>query len=151
MFIVYLITSVYFSDTEMHNCQEVIAKMCCSRISLNKKLYCVVLPGNTYDDITLLSIWYLSFWVLEKLLLKCNSILVCFCSVANGNDSKKFKGDMRGLGAPSKVLHIRRLPSDATETEVIGLGLPFGDVTNLLMLKAKNQVRNTGFNVRLHI
>lgn len=60
-------------------------------------------------------------------------------TTANGNDSKKFKGDMRGLGAPSKVLHIRRLPSDATETEVIGLGLPFGDVTNLLMLKAKNQ------------
>ncbi|XP_029985457.1 polypyrimidine tract-binding protein 1-like [Sphaeramia orbicularis] len=72
-----------------------------------------------------------------------------FCSVsngpyimnttANGNDSKKFKGDMRGLGASSRVLHIRRLPSDITETEVIGLGLPFGDVTNLLMLKAKNQ------------
>ena len=41
---------------------------------------------------------------------------------------------------PSRVIHIRKLPSYITETEVISLGLPFGDVTNLLMLKAKNQV-----------
>uniref|UniRef100_A0A672IRU2 Polypyrimidine tract-binding protein 1 n=1 Tax=Salarias fasciatus TaxID=181472 RepID=A0A672IRU2_SALFA len=58
---------------------------------------------------------------------------------SNGNDNKKFKGDVRGPSVPSRVLHIRKLPSDITETEVIGLGLPFGDVTNLLMLKAKNQ------------
>lgn len=44
---------------------------------------------------------------------------------------------------PSRVIHIRKLPNDITETEVISLGLPFGDVTNLLMLKAKNQVRTT--------
>uniref|UniRef100_A0A7N9AUY8 Polypyrimidine tract binding protein 1b n=1 Tax=Mastacembelus armatus TaxID=205130 RepID=A0A7N9AUY8_9TELE len=60
-------------------------------------------------------------------------------TVTNGNDSKKFKGDVRGSGVPSRVIHIRRLPSDITEAEVISLGLPFGDVTNLLMLKAKNQ------------
>uniref|UniRef100_A0A3Q3SGV1 Polypyrimidine tract-binding protein 1 n=1 Tax=Mastacembelus armatus TaxID=205130 RepID=A0A3Q3SGV1_9TELE len=60
-------------------------------------------------------------------------------TTANGNDSKKFKGDVRGSGVPSRVIHIRRLPSDITEAEVISLGLPFGDVTNLLMLKAKNQ------------
>lgn len=63
-------------------------------------------------------------------------------SVANGNDSKKFKGDIRGPGVPSRVIHIRKLPSDITEAEVITLGLPFGDVTNLLMLKAKNQVQD---------
>uniref|UniRef100_A0A3Q3ELH6 Polypyrimidine tract binding protein 1 n=1 Tax=Labrus bergylta TaxID=56723 RepID=A0A3Q3ELH6_9LABR len=60
-------------------------------------------------------------------------------SVANGNDSKKFKGDIRGPGSPSRVIHIRKLPNDITEAEVISLGLPFGDITNLLMLKAKNQ------------
>uniref|UniRef100_A0A3B4F7R7 Polypyrimidine tract binding protein 1a n=1 Tax=Pundamilia nyererei TaxID=303518 RepID=A0A3B4F7R7_9CICH len=60
-------------------------------------------------------------------------------SVANGNDSKKFKGDIRGPSVPSRVIHIRKLPSDITEAEVISLGVPFGDVTNLLMLKAKNQ------------
>lgn len=41
---------------------------------------------------------------------------------------------------PSRVIHIRKLPSDVTEGEVISLGLPFGKVTNLLMLKGKNQV-----------
>ncbi|XP_007952733.1 polypyrimidine tract-binding protein 1 [Orycteropus afer afer] len=60
-------------------------------------------------------------------------------SAANGNDSKKFKGDSRSSGAPSRVVHIRKLPGDVTEGEVISLGLPFGKVTNLLMLKGKNQ------------
>ena len=59
---------------------------------------------------------------------------------ANGNDSKKFKGEDKMDGAPSRVLHIRKLPGEVTETEVIALGLPFGKVTNILMLKGKNQV-----------
>ncbi|XP_053103061.1 polypyrimidine tract-binding protein 2 isoform X6 [Hemicordylus capensis] len=42
-------------------------------------------------------------------------------------------------GSPSRVLHIRKLPGEVTETEVIALGLPFGKVTNILMLKGKNQ------------
>uniref|UniRef100_A0A8C2PP66 RRM domain-containing protein n=1 Tax=Capra hircus TaxID=9925 RepID=A0A8C2PP66_CAPHI len=50
-------------------------------------------------------------------------------SVANGNDNKKFKGD-RPPCSPSRVLHL---------PEVISLGLPFGKVTNLLMLKGKSQ------------
>ncbi|XP_071750841.1 polypyrimidine tract-binding protein 1b isoform X2 [Centroberyx gerrardi] len=60
-------------------------------------------------------------------------------TAANGNDSKKFKGDIRGPGVPSRVIHVRKLPNDINEAEVISLGLPFGAVTNLLMLKAKNQ------------
>ncbi|XP_061635466.1 polypyrimidine tract-binding protein 1b isoform X1 [Phyllopteryx taeniolatus] len=60
-------------------------------------------------------------------------------TVGNGNDNKQFKGDPRGLGIPSRVVHIRKLPDDIVEAEVIGLGVPFGDITNLLMLKAKNQ------------
>uniref|UniRef100_A0A8C2TIQ8 Polypyrimidine tract-binding protein 1 n=1 Tax=Coturnix japonica TaxID=93934 RepID=A0A8C2TIQ8_COTJA len=62
-----------------------------------------------------------------------------FFFTANGNDSKKFKGDSRSAGVPSRVIHVRKLPSDVTEAEVISLGLPFGKVTNLLMLKGKNQ------------
>uniref|UniRef100_A0A3Q1G7I3 Polypyrimidine tract binding protein 1a n=1 Tax=Acanthochromis polyacanthus TaxID=80966 RepID=A0A3Q1G7I3_9TELE len=58
---------------------------------------------------------------------------------SNGNDSKKFKGDVRSPGVPSRVVHVRKLPNDINEAEVIGLGLPFGKVTNLLMLKGKNQ------------
>ncbi|KAM9331509.1 polypyrimidine tract-binding protein 1 [Gastrophryne carolinensis] len=60
-------------------------------------------------------------------------------SAANGNDSKKFKGDNRSVGVGSRVIHVRKLPGDVTEAEVISLGLPFGKVTNLLMLKGKNQ------------
>ncbi|XP_034531260.1 polypyrimidine tract-binding protein 1-like isoform X3 [Notolabrus celidotus] len=60
-------------------------------------------------------------------------------NAANGNDSKKFKSDARSPGVPSRVVHVRKLPSDINEAEVIGLGLPFGKVTNLLMLKGKNQ------------
>ncbi|KAM3938001.1 polypyrimidine tract-binding protein 1 [Leptodactylus fuscus] len=66
-------------------------------------------------------------------------IMSSSASAANGNDSKKFKGDNRSVGVGSKVIHVRKLPSDVTEAEVIALGLPFGKVTNLLMLKGKNQ------------
>ncbi|NWR57024.1 PTBP3 protein, partial [Bucorvus abyssinicus] len=55
-----------------------------------------------------------------------------------GNDKKKFKGDKLPC-RPSRVLHLRQVPSDATEAEVISLGLPFGKVTNILMLKGKGQ------------
>ncbi|XP_018111892.1 polypyrimidine tract-binding protein 3 isoform X3 [Xenopus laevis] len=58
--------------------------------------------------------------------------------MANGNDNKKFKGD-RSPCSPSRVLHIRKIPNDVTESEIISLGLPFGKVTNLLMLKGKSQ------------
>lgn len=61
---------------------------------------------------------------------------------ANGNDPKKFKSEVRSPSVPSRVVHVRKLPNDINEAEVIGLGLPFGKVTNLLMLKGKNQVSN---------
>uniref|UniRef100_A0A2K5S9J0 RRM domain-containing protein n=1 Tax=Cebus imitator TaxID=2715852 RepID=A0A2K5S9J0_CEBIM len=60
-------------------------------------------------------------------------------SAANGNDSKKFKGDSKRAGIPSRVIYIQKLPIDVTKAEVISLGLPFGKVTNLLTLKGKNQ------------
>ncbi|XP_054835941.1 polypyrimidine tract-binding protein 2 isoform X5 [Eublepharis macularius] len=68
-----------------------------------------------------------------------NSNMSSLVVTANGNDNKKFKGEDKMDGAPSRVLHIRKLPGEVTETEVIALGLPFGKVTNILMLKGKNQ------------
>uniref|UniRef100_A0AAY4BAU5 RRM domain-containing protein n=1 Tax=Denticeps clupeoides TaxID=299321 RepID=A0AAY4BAU5_9TELE len=68
-----------------------------------------------------------------------NGPYIMSSGAANGNDSKKFKGDIRSPGIPSRVIHVRKLPSDINEAEVISLGLPFGKVTNLLMLKGKNQ------------
>ncbi|OBS83032.1 hypothetical protein A6R68_22981, partial [Neotoma lepida] len=55
-------------------------------------------------------------------------------SAAKGNDSNKFKMTRGAQG----VVHVHKLPSDVPEGKVISLGLPFGKVTNLLMLK-KNQ------------
>ena len=40
---------------------------------------------------------------------------------------------------PSKVLHVRNLPPDVTEGDLSMLGTPFGQVVNVLLLKAKNQ------------
>nr|XP_008107425.1 PREDICTED: polypyrimidine tract-binding protein 2 isoform X3 [Anolis carolinensis] len=77
----------------------------------------------------------LSGSVLSSPTTNMSSIVV----TANGNDNKKFKGEDKMDGAPSRVLHIRKLPGEVTETEVIALGLPFGKVTNILMLKGKNQ------------
>lgn len=57
---------------------------------------------------------------------------------SNGSDSKKLRVEE---APPSRVLHIRKLPNEATETEIIALGLPFGKVTNILTLKGKNQVK----------
>uniref|UniRef100_A0A663N5R0 Polypyrimidine tract binding protein 3 n=1 Tax=Athene cunicularia TaxID=194338 RepID=A0A663N5R0_ATHCN len=40
---------------------------------------------------------------------------------------------------PARVLHIFQVPDDATEAEIISLGLPFGKVTNILILRGKKQ------------
>ncbi|XP_028856378.1 polypyrimidine tract-binding protein 2-like [Denticeps clupeoides] len=58
---------------------------------------------------------------------------------ANGSDSKKLRVEDRMESVPSRVIHIRKLPNEVSETEVIALGLPFGKVTNILMLRGKNQ------------
>ncbi|XP_041718202.1 polypyrimidine tract-binding protein 2 isoform X1 [Coregonus clupeaformis] len=58
---------------------------------------------------------------------------------SNGSDSKKLRVEDRMEAPPSRVLHIRKLPNETSETEVIALGLPFGKVTNILTLKGKNQ------------
>lgn len=44
----------------------------------------------------------------------------------------------RGLNS-SKVLHIRNLPPEATEQDILSLGVKFGRVENVLILKGKNQ------------
>uniref|UniRef100_A0A3B4FX15 Polypyrimidine tract binding protein 3 n=1 Tax=Pundamilia nyererei TaxID=303518 RepID=A0A3B4FX15_9CICH len=40
---------------------------------------------------------------------------------------------------PSRVLHLRQLPPDVSEQEVLSLALPFGRVSQLITLKTKNQ------------
>lgn len=62
----------------------------------------------------------------------------------NNNEAKKVKLNSGDNGAapkarPSKVVHIRNIPSDVSETEIVHLGIPFGRVSNVLVLKGKNQ------------
>lgn len=42
-------------------------------------------------------------------------------------------------GKPSRVIHIRNIPNEASDPEVMNLGQQFGRVTNVLVLKGKNQ------------
>uniref|UniRef100_A0A8C6H5E2 RRM domain-containing protein n=1 Tax=Mus spicilegus TaxID=10103 RepID=A0A8C6H5E2_MUSSI len=58
---------------------------------------------------------------------------------AKGMDSKRFQGDSWVTHGPSRVIHIHSLPTSVTESEILCLALPFGKVSNLLFLKAKNQ------------
>ncbi|XP_063707137.1 polypyrimidine tract-binding protein 1 isoform X2 [Culicoides brevitarsis] len=57
--------------------------------------------------------------------------------------TKKAKLDsntvINNVGKPSRVIHIRNIPNESSEAEVIHLGIPFGRVTNVLVLKGKNQ------------
>ena len=58
----------------------------------------------------------------------------------NNNEAKRAKLDpLKSPNAPSRVIHIRNIPNDVTEAEIIHLGIPFGRVTNVLVLKGKNQ------------
>lgn len=50
------------------------------------------------------------------------------------------KLDKSHNGKPSRVIHIRNIASEVSESEIINLGMPFGRVTNVLVLKGKNQV-----------
>ena len=50
------------------------------------------------------------------------------------------KARLPSPNGPSRVVHIRNISSGIDETDVIQLGLPFGKVSNILMLKQKNQV-----------
>ncbi|XP_034951632.1 polypyrimidine tract-binding protein 1 isoform X4 [Chelonus insularis] len=57
----------------------------------------------------------------------------------NNNDAKKAKLDKSHNGKPSRVIHIRNISHEVSESEIINLGMPFGRVTNVLVLKGKNQ------------
>lgn len=41
---------------------------------------------------------------------------------------------------PSKVVHIRNMPNDASEQEIALLGIPFGLLENMVLSKKAGQV-----------
>lgn len=50
------------------------------------------------------------------------------------------KLEQNSANGPSRVVHIRSLPPDCTEADVVQLGMPYGKMSNVLLLKQKNQV-----------
>lgn len=64
--------------------------------------------------------------------------------------SVQVKLDKTANNKPSRVIHIRNIPNEVTEAEVIHLGIPFGKVTNVLVLKGKNQVRIHMYYILYH-
>lgn len=57
----------------------------------------------------------------------------------NNQDSKRIKMEGGKTAQPTRVIHIRNIPNEVSEAEIIHLGIPFGRVTNVLVLKGKNQ------------
>ena len=58
---------------------------------------------------------------------------------SNNNDAKKTRLDNHSKQEPSRVVHLRNIPQQLTENEIIYLGLSFGPVKNVLFLRSKNQ------------
>lgn len=59
----------------------------------------------------------------------------------NGSGSPPPNGHDRDStpAGPSKVVHVRNIPNEANDSDIINLGLPFGKIANILLLKGKNQ------------
>ena len=55
------------------------------------------------------------------------------------NEAKKTRLDNHIKQEPSRVLHLRNIPQQLSENEIIYLGLSFGNIKNVLFLRSKNQ------------
>lgn len=64
-------------------------------------------------------------------------------TLRTGEVQKEYKNVIKSQ-CRSRVVHLRNIPSDMTDVELIHLCIPFGKVTNFLLLKGKNQVRCSG-------
>ncbi|CAF0875666.1 unnamed protein product [Brachionus calyciflorus] len=57
----------------------------------------------------------------------------------SSQDIKKSRLDNQPKQEPSRVLHLRNIPQQLSESEVLFLGLSFGMIKNVLFLRSKNQ------------
>ena len=73
--------------------------------------------------------------------IETNELVFFVCFFAFVSCLLQVKLEPRSPAKPSRVVHIRNIPNDVTEAEIVHLGIPFGRVTNVLVLKGKNQVR----------
>ena len=59
-------------------------------------------------------------------------------SSGGGGQSGGGGGGGRQPNGPSRVVHVRNIPNEANESDLINLGLPFGKISNILLLKVQN-------------
>jgi hypothetical protein len=55
-------------------------------------------------------------------------------------EPKKARYDNMNSSNTTKVVSLRNIPNDITDIQVVLIGLEFGDVVNILYIKAKGQV-----------
>ncbi|XP_043952518.1 polypyrimidine tract-binding protein 3-like isoform X2 [Gambusia affinis] len=67
----------------------------------------------------------------------CENMSSAHLSTVDGTD--RLCVSERAQYVPSPVLHLRQLPTDTSEQEVVDLALPFGRVSKLITLRTKNQ------------
>lgn len=77
----------------------------------------------------------------RKYFLFIKEILIVFISVfiylLKVKLEHKHNNNNNSIG--SRVVHIRNVPIDSTETDLMHVSIPFGRVTNILLLKGKSQ------------
>ena len=61
------------------------------------------------------------------------------CALQRPVSEMQVGAEVHTIAEPGKVLHIRNLPPDATEHDVVALFAPFGGVQRVLLLHAKRQ------------
>ena len=55
-------------------------------------------------------------------------------------EPKKARYDNMNSSNTTKVVSLRNIPGDITDLQIVLIGLEFGDVVNILYIKAKGQV-----------
>ncbi|GAV03845.1 hypothetical protein RvY_14220 [Ramazzottius varieornatus] len=60
-------------------------------------------------------------------------------STSNGANNRTGSTNQHNVNSPSRVVHIRGIPLEAHEEDIMALGAPFGRISNVLLLKGKNQ------------
>jgi hnRNP-L/PTB/hephaestus splicing factor len=68
-----------------------------------------------------------------------HSSLIHSNETTNVNDAKKTRLDNNKQAEASRVVHLRNIPTQLTENEIIYLGLAFGPIKNVLFLRSKSQ------------
>ncbi|RYQ93068.1 hypothetical protein Ahy_B09g099331 isoform D [Arachis hypogaea] len=62
-----------------------------------------------------------------------------FCSLHFSAIHALLDSDLQTMAEPSKVIHVRNVGHEISENDLLQLFQPFGVITKLVMLRAKNQ------------